>query len=222
MTSTLPEARTPGRLDRVATNILPPFDHLGRPSTVLAPLVLVLLIALATTAATQTWGFQLLPTPPSEAPFDVRRLIWIVAMVTPIFTLAKAGVLTLAAWSVLMLLGSTAEPKRLLSALLYGEVILACQGLVFLLTLLVQGGPIPGPVPVVTGLDLFARTAHPAWLALARGVTPLQVVWMVFLGYAFASITKSSRTCGFIAAGALWLLVTGLGVLRAILIQGAA
>lgn len=212
--------RPRGILDRIAYRVLPPLETLGEPGTILTPLVLVLVSSLLTAAAMQAVGGGV-PGGSALPPASVRPWLWVLTALTPLFALLRGGLLALVGWAVLVLLGAAPRMRAVLSALLYGEAILALHGPALVLTLLVQGGVRQGPVPVATGLDLFVDPSHPVLLAVARGITPFHLAWLAFLALALASCARVSRSRGLAAGTALWLLVVGLGVLQALLAGGA-
>lgn len=211
-----------GVLDRIASWALPPLGSLGSRATLVAPLAIVLGVALATAAGTQAWGWTLAAGPAGPPPEAVRAWVWVIAASSPLIALVKGGLLALVAWALLVLFGVPSNFRPVLSALLYGEAILSLQGPALLLTLLLQGGVRRGGVPVPTGLDLLVEPAHAVLFALARGVTPFHLVWVGFLGLALAASAKAPRARGFAVSAALWTLVVGLAALRAVLTQGAA
>lgn len=212
--------RGEGVLDRIARRVLPPLSSLGESGTFVTPLSLILLSSVTTTAAMQAWGWDLTAGSAAAPPDALKPWLWVLATVAPLLALVKAGIFAMLAWGMLVLAGSTPRLRPVLSALLYGEAILALQGPALFLVLRLQGGLNEGPVPVSTGLDAFVDGTQPALLALARGVTPFHIGWVAFLALAFASCAGVSRARGLIVSASLWLLVVGLGILRALLSPG--
>jgi len=209
-----------GVVDRVARWVLPPLGSLGSRATLVAPLGIVLCISLATAAGTRAWGWTLVAAGPP--PEELRAWIWVIAVASPLIAAVKGGVLALVAWALLALLGTPSGIRPVFGALLYGEAILSLQGPALLMTLLLQGGPRSGGVPVPTGLDVLVDPAHPVLLSLARGVTPFHLAWVGFLALALATCAGTSRARGLGVSAAVWSLVVALAALRAVLTQGAA
>lgn len=210
-----------GVLDRVAACALPPLGSLGSRGTLVSPLLIVLAMGVATAAGTQAWGWGLAAGPGGPPPETIRVWVWVLAASSPLLALLKGAVLALVAWALLVLSDAPTALRPVLSSVLYGEAILSLQGPALLLTLLLQGGVRAGGVPVPTGLDFFVDPAHPVLLALARGFTPFHVAWVGFLAVALAASAGTSRARGLAVSGTLWTLVVGLGVLRAVILQGA-
>jgi hypothetical protein len=211
-----------GVIDRIAGWVLPPFGSLGSGATLVAPLVIVLGVSLATAEATRAWGWALAAGPAGPPPEALRAWIWVIAMASPVIAVLKGGVLALVAWALLVLIGAPSGFRPVLGALLYGEAILSLQGPALLLTLLVQGGARPGGVPVPTGLDILVDPGHPVLFSLARGVTPFHVAWVGFLALALAACAGTSRRRGLVVSAALWSMLVALAALRAVLTRGAA
>jgi hypothetical protein len=214
------DTRPATRLDRVAGYLVPPLDSLGGRGTIAAPLLLVLAVSLATAVATRAWGWTLLFAGPPPA--ALRTVLWVVAVLSPLISLVKGGLLALAAWAVLVLLGSPARLRPVLSAVLYGEAILSLQGPLLLLMLSLQGGVREGAVPAPMGLDLFVDPGRPVLLAVAHGVTPIHVAWVAFLALALSAGARSTRVHGLTVAALLWILTTGLGALHTFVSGGTA
>jgi len=211
-----------GVVDRIAGWVLPPFGSLGSRATLVAPLAIVLGVSLATAAGTQAWGWALAAGAAGPPPEVLRAWIWVIAWASPVIAVVKGGVLALAAWAVLVLIGAPSGFRPVIAALLYGEAILSLQGPALLLTLHVQGGPRPGGAPVPTGLDVLVDPSHPVLFALARGLTPFQLAWVGFLALALAACAGTSRRRGLVVSAALWSMVVALAALRAILTRGTA
>jgi hypothetical protein len=210
----------PGWLDRLVGRVFPPLDALGGRGTITAPLLIVLAVSLGTAGVTRVWGWDLVFT--QSPPATLRTFFWVIAFISPVIALAKGAVLALVGWSVLALLGRASRLRAVLSAVLYGEAVLALQGPLLVLTLAFQGGVKEGGLPAPTGLNAFVDPASPVLLAFAQGVTPVHAAWVAFLALALAACAGGSRASGATAAGFLWVLTTGLGVLRAVLTGGMA
>jgi len=190
---------------------------LGGPGTVATPLVLILVASVAMAVATRGLGWNAGSDEPIVA--TLQRWIIVIAAFAPVVALIKAAVLAAVVWSLLVLLGTSPPMKPMLSALLYGEALLALQAPCLLLVIVARGGPDGGALPSL-GLDAFVDPGHPILAAIAGGFTPFQIAWVAYLALAFASSARTSRTRGLVASGALWALITALGALRAFLATG--
>jgi hypothetical protein len=208
---------TPGVLDRLASLVVPRLCELGGPGTLLTPVVLVSVLSLLALAGID-------PVLGSAVGGDepvvtaMRSSVRLFAVLAPIFAMAKAVVLGGVAWSVLVLVGAMPRYRALVSAVLYGEVVLAFQGLWIGLVLQIRaaGGPMLRPdLHVPSGLDAFGVPSSPALAALVQGLSVFHLTWILVLGLAFAHGAATTRRKSAVAALAVWCLVVGLGVLRA-------
>ena len=105
-----------------------------------------------------------------------------------------------------------------MSAVLYGQVILAAQGAWTAVLLWWMGAArlhAPSDLVLHTGLDAFVADPASPLAALARGVTPFHVVWLAFLTAVMVRGTGVPWWRGALAACTLWAIATGLGVARA-------
>jgi hypothetical protein len=206
-------------LARAAQWVLPRFSELGGPGTCLAPVIL--------TGAVSIWSATLLhpvvasayAAEPAGVASGMLTWIWLLAGLSPLLAFAKAGVLGSAGWGMLVLAGGRPRFLPVLSALLYGEVILALQGAWVAGVLQLRGvGSFssPGDLRVVTGLAELLQGGPPALMALGQGLSFFHLAWLVFLSMAFAHVAKTSRRAGFAAAALVWVFLVGLGVLHAL------
>jgi hypothetical protein len=120
---------------------------------------------------------------------------------------------------VLILVAEGARFRVVTSAFLYGEVILALQGVWIAAVLHARGvGHVSEPLDlrVVSGIAELLGDAHPALLALTQGASVFHLAWITFLALALASAAKTTRVRGFAAAWTAWSLITAIGVFRAL------
>ncbi len=149
----------------------------------------------------------------------VRTSLWVLVAVSPILGLAKGLALTGMAWSLLVLLGAEARFRALLSVTLFGELVLATQGLWIVGVLWLRGGGAgagEGDLRVFTGLDIILDDPSSPLGVMASAVTPFHVAWVLFLAWGFASLSRGGRARGAAAALLCWGLTAGTGVLRAL------
>lgn len=207
-------AHTPGgMLDRMARLLAPPADALGGRGTLAAPLLLV----LASSAAGAAWLQG--PVAQAQAASLSPGALWTLAMLSPVVALAKGLFLAAMAWALLVLWSAPARFVRVLSAVLYGEAILALQNL-WIAGVVAARGRFDPTDPVHVGLDAVVGSGHPVLLAVARGVTPFHLAWIVFLALALAPRRDGPRWKGWAVACALWATTAGLLALRAGLVKG--
>jgi len=214
-----PTERARHPLDRLASKIVPRFTDLGGPGTVMSPLILVGAISVAAAAGMQPMVGAAFAGQTSGVGGSMQSWLWLLAALSPVLALAKALILGAAAWAVLVLVSEGARLLVVASAFLYGEVILALQGVWMAAVLHVRGvGDVSEPLDlrVASGIAEFMGDAHPALLALTQGTSVFHLAWMTFLTLALASAAKTTRVRGFAAAWTAWSLVTAIGVLRAL------
>ncbi len=208
-----------GLMDRIASLVLPRISDLGAPGTLLAPVVIVSLLSLLALAGLEpVLGAA---AGQGEAVASVMRSsVRLLALLAPVFTMIRGGALSCVAWAVLVLIGAAPRFRCVASAVLYGEAVLALQGLWISLVLQVRaaGGTLSRhQLHVASGLDGLGVPSSPAVAALVQGLSVFHLVWLLLLCLAFAHAATTTRLRGAVAALAVWSLVVGLTVLRAAL-----
>jgi hypothetical protein len=215
-TAATPEAAEAGTaadnvLDRVARLVAPPLHTLGGAGTLVAPLGLVLALSMASVATIHGVVAAAPDAPMGEG------MLWALGLLSPVTALFKGIFFGATAWALLVLLGASSPFRAVLSALLYGEVVLAFLN-VWVAGVVLARGRFDPAEPVHAGLDAFVAGAHPVLLELARGVTPFHAAWLLFLTFALTTPAGAPRWKGAVVAGALWSLSAGLIVFRAALV----
>lgn len=206
-----------GWLDRIAKLVGPPTGTLGDAGTIVSPLLLVFAVSLVSAAAAWTWASS---APPGSGAALLGRsgyLVWLLALAAPLGAALKGLLFASMAWAVLVLLGGRPTARPLISALFYGEAILAVQGLWVTGAALVWSLPAPGPgsaLPVPSGLDAWVGASSGTLLTVAQNVTPFHLAWVIFLTLAFTRQGAVSWKRGLGTAVLLWGLSTGLAILR--------
>ncbi|HSG09746.1 MAG TPA: hypothetical protein VLA36_15395 [Longimicrobiales bacterium] len=206
-----------GWLDRVARLVGPPTETLGDQGTIATPLLLVFSISLVSAAAAWTWASS---APPGSGAALLGRsghLVWLLALAAPLGAALKGLLFAAMAWALLVLFGGCPAGRPLVSALFYGEAILAVQGLWVTGAALAWSLPAPGPgsaLPVPSGLDAWVGASSGPLLTVAQNVTPFHLAWVVFLTLAFTRQAAVSWRLGLGTAFLLWGLGTGLAILR--------
>jgi hypothetical protein len=204
----------------VAGKIAPRFTDLGGPGTVMSPLILVGALSVAAAAAMHPMVRAAFAGQPSGVGTGMQSWLWLLAVLSPALALAKALTLGAAAWAVLVLTAEGARFRVVTSAFLYGEVILALQGVWMAAVLHVRGvGSVAEPLDlrVASGIADFMGDVHPALMALCQGSSVFHLAWMTFLTLALAFAARTTKVRGFVAACTAWSLMTGIGVIRALL-----
>lgn len=209
-----------GVLDRLATLVVPRLSDLGGPGTLLTPVLLVSMLSLLALAGIDpVLGSAAGSGEPVAA--AMRSSVRMLAVLAPIVAMVKGVVLGGVAWAVLVLVDTTPRFRAVVSAVLYGEVVLACQGvwIGFVLQLRAAGGILSRTdLHVPSGLDAFGAPSSPAVGALVQGLSVFHVAWVLVLALAFVHAAATTRPRGAVAALVVWGLVVGLGVLRASLV----
>lgn len=208
---------TPASLDRLASLIVPRLSDLGGPGTLLTPVLLVSLLSLLALAGIDpVLGSVGDGGEPVAA--AMRAPLRLLALLAPIIATVKGVVLGGVAWAVLVLVGAMPRFRAVVSAVLYGEALLAVQGvwIGFVLQMRAGDGTLTRPdLLVPSGLDALGLPSSPAVAALVQGLSVFHLAWILVLGVAFAHAASTTRPKGAVAALAVWCLVVGLGVLRA-------
>lgn len=203
---------TPWRL------LLPTPGFVGSRAPIVVPLVILTALSLATLVATIPLVRVAYASRP-ELLATATTGLWILTVLAPVAALLKAVVLGGVAWSVLVLTGAAMRHRPLMSAVLYGQVILVLGGAWTTALLWIMGtGRLhqPSDLVIPTGLDGFVADPSSPLGVLARGITPFHVVWFLFLAAVMARSARGGWWRGSLATFVVWTLVTGLGVIRAL------
>jgi hypothetical protein len=182
-------------------------------------MILVGVLSVAAAAGMQPMVGAAFSGGPSGVGTGMQSWLWLLAALSPVLALAKAAVLGAAAWAVLVLVGEGARFLVVASAFLYGEVILALQGVWIAAVLHARGvGSVSGPIDlrVFSGIAELLGDVHPALIALTQGASIFHLAWITFLSLALASAATTTRTRGFAAALTAWSLATAAGAIRAL------
>lgn len=197
---------------RFFDHLVPGMDDIRTHKPILAPVVAGWALAFA--SAWSLWPFATRALPPEQVD-AVGALFWASAALAPLLMLAKAGVLAVVGWAVLILANSERRLRSLYSILLYGEAILAAQG-VFAAILLraTTGGAVNSPedLKAALGLAALVPASSPVLQAMASGLTLLHVAWYAFLCVGFRRAIDLGRlpACGL--AALYWLALLGFAV----------
>lgn len=197
-------------------------DRLESTGALIRPLLWIWALTLTTVLAMQPLVGAAYASQPEALQATMRTGLWVVGVLSPVIAAVKAGILATVAWAVLVLTGMRApRPRSLVSAVLLGEVLLAVQGLWVAFILHLRGTDrlaVPADLMVVTGLDALVTDPSSPLAALARGVSPFHVAWVVLLALLFAALARASWLRGAVAAATCWVVMVGVAVLRAVVV----
>ncbi|MCG6958173.1 MAG: hypothetical protein LJF04_19460 [Gemmatimonadetes bacterium] len=203
---------------RLARGLHPTFELLRASPPLVTPAVVVGALSLVTVAATIPLIRTAYAGRPELLPTVVAGL-WLTAGLSPFVALIKGVVLGGVAWSCLVLTSAEARFRSLVSTLLYAQVFLVLQGTWMTALLWIHGTArlhTPGDMLLPTGLDLWFPDSTTVMGAVAHGVTPFHLAWLIFSAVVIGRLAHGSQWRGILAATSLWVLVAGVGVVRAI------
>lgn len=204
----------------MASTVLPSSELIRTRAPILVPTAMATLLAVGTVAATLPL-VRLAYAGRSELLPATTAGLWVMAILSPLTALLKGVVLGGVAWSVMVLTGAQARYRPLMSAVIYGQVILGLQGAWVTLLLWLRGTAglhQPSDLLLPTGLDAFVSNPSSALGVVARSATPFYLAWFLFLTVVVAHAGRRGWWRGALAATAIWALVTGLGVVRALMV----
>lgn len=205
-------SRSLSAVKRFPGHLVPGMDDIRAHKPILAPVVAGWLLAFA--SAWSLWPFMTSALPPEQID-AVGVLFWGSAVLAPFLMLAKAGVLAVVGWAVLILSNSDRRLRSLYSILLYGEAVLAAQGVfaAILLRATTDGAPhSPEDLKAALGLAALMPADSPVLQAMASGLTLLHVAWYAFLYVCFRRALDLGRLPACALAALFWLALLGFAV----------
>ena len=164
--------------------LIPSLDDIRVHRPIVPPLVVGWVFSLAAAFSLRPLLQSLMVDQGAEITRGMMLMVWSVALIAPVVQLLKAGLLTILGWAVLVLTNSERRIRPVLSVLLYGEAILAAQGVLLALYLhLTTGGSVDSPadLQVSLGLAAFVPATSPFLLAIAQAFSIGHVCWFAFL-----------------------------------------
>jgi len=206
------------RVRGLARGLHPTFHLLRTDPPLVTPALLVGALSFATVAATSPLVRVAYSARPELLP-TVLAGLWTMAALSPLFALLKGAALGAVAWAVLVLGGAEARLRSVVSTLLYGQLFLVLQGTWMTVLLWLRGTDhlrAPADMLMPTGLDFLFPDPTTVMGAVARGVTPFHVAWVIFCAVVIARVGGASRWQSAFAAASVWMFVVGLGVVRAV------
>lgn len=143
-----------------------------------APILLPILLGWAAATAST---LALLPSVERlQTAVDVTQMLWLSAAISPLAHAGKALALALVAWALIVLQGREPDLRTLISALLFGELLLALDGL--LMAGWMQAVPAEawldeGRLAAPLTLGHYLAPAANRWMALLGGLSLLHIAW---------------------------------------------
>ncbi len=204
----------------MASTILPSAQLIHTRAPILTPTAMNTALAVVTVVAALPLVHVAYAGRPEMLPATTMGL-WAMAVLSPLSALLKGTVLGGVAWSVMVLTGARPRYRALMSAVIYAQVIFGLQGAWVTSLLWLRGTAAlhrPSDLLLPTGLDVFVSDPGSALGAVARSVTPFHAAWFLFLTVVAARVARGGWWRGALAAGAIWSLVVGLGVVRALMV----
>ena len=172
------------RLRHFLNMLIPSLDDIRVHRPIVPPLVVGWVFSLAAAFSLRPLLQSLMGEQGAEVTRAMMFMVWLLALIAPVVQLLKAGLLTALGWAVLVLTNSERRIRPILSVLLYGEAILAAQGVLLALYLhLTTGGSVASPtdLQVSLGLAAFVPATSPFLLAVAQVLSIGHVCWFAFL-----------------------------------------
>ena len=199
---------------RFAGLLVPGMNEIRRHRPVLPPLIAAWFFSFASAYAMRTYVVMAMPVEQAQY---AEALVWLGAMVGPLLNGLKALLLAAFAWGILVLANADRSIRSIFSVLLYGEAILAAQGIVIALFLrLATDGSAPSLQDLQTSLGLAALvpTTRPVLAAAAQNATLLHATWFAFLFVGFQRVADLGPWSAAGLAVLFWCILIGLGAAR--------
>ena len=176
--------RVLARLRHFVNMLIPSLDDIRVHMPIVPPLVVGWVFSLAAAFSLRPLLLSLMGDQGAEVTRGMVLMLWLLALIAPVVQLLKAGLLTALGWAVLVLTNSERRIRPILSVLLYGEAILAAQGVLLALYLhLTTGGSVASPtdLQVSLGLAVFVPATSPFLVAIAQAFSIGHFFWFAFL-----------------------------------------
>ena len=176
--------RVSASLRHLVNMLVPSLDDIRVHRPIVPPLVVGWVFSLTAAFSLRPLLQSLMGNQGAEITQGMIFMVWLVALISPVVQLLKAGLLTALGWAVLVLTNSERRIRPILSVLLYGEAILAAQGVLLTLYLhLSTGGSVASPadLQVSLGLAALVPATSPFLLAIAQAFSIGHFFWFAFL-----------------------------------------
>lgn len=189
-------------------------DEIRQHRPILAPLVVAWLFSAASAFALRPFVVAAMP---GEQAGYAEILVWLGAVAGPVLNGLKALAFAAFAWAVLVLTNTDRPVRPIFSLLLYGEALLAAQGILMAIFLrFTTDGVAPSPEDLQTGFGLAALVpaTRPVLAAVAQNLTLLHVAWFAFLCTGFRRVVELGWWSSAGLAAFYWGALVAMGLAR--------
>ena len=148
-------------------------------------------------------------------------LLWLIIVFAPIGQLVKGLLLAVIGWAVLALADVRRRVRPTLSILLYGEALLAANGVLLALFLNLTSGTGAGSPMPVGGLSLAAFVSpqdNSLLGAIAQNLTVMHLAWFVFVYMALRRVVALQRLAAASVVSLLWGATSTFAVIRSFIL----
>ena len=187
--------------------LVPGLDDIREHQPIVPPLVVGWVFVLISTVSLRPLMLSSLQGDQAALAQGMEVLMWMLALAAPLIQLLKAGLFAALAWAVLVLANSSRRIRPIFSVLLYGEAILAAQGVLLALFLhYTTGGSVASPdeLQVSLGLAAFVPASRPVLHAVAQGFSVVHLLWFTFLVMALGRCDGPARRPSLALACFFW------------------
>ena len=164
--------------------LVPSLDDIREHRPIVPPLIIGWVFSLVAAFSLRPLVLSAMASQGAEVARGTLVVLGAVALLAPLVHLLKAGLLTALGWAVLVLANSRRPVRPMLSVLLYGEAILAAQGVLQALYLhwATGGSPTsPADLQANLGVAAFVPATNPGLLAVAQSFSVGHFLWFGFL-----------------------------------------
>lgn len=198
--------------------LVPSLDDIREYRPIAPPLVIGWVFSLVAAFSLRPLVLSATATQGPEIAQGTLLVLGVVAVIAPLIHLLKAGLLIALGWAVLVLANSKRRIRPMLSVLLYGEAILAAQGVLQALYLhLATGGATTSPADLQANLGLaaFVPATSPGLLAVAQSFSVGHFLWFGFLVMALSRCDGPERRPSLGLALFFWGVMVAFSAARA-------
>lgn len=198
--------------------LVPSLDDIREHRPIVPPLVIGWAFSLVAAFSLRPLVLSAMASQGAEVAQGTLLVLGIVALMAPLVHLLKAGLLVALGWAVLVLANSQRRIRPMLSVLLYGEAILAAQGVLQALYLhyATGGSPTsPADLQASLGLAAFVPATSPGLLAVAQSFSVGHFLWFGFLVIALRRCDGPELRPSFGLALFFWGVMVAFSAARA-------
>ncbi len=213
---------TPSAYRTARSGVLEPvWAAIGQRAPLCSPLVAVTLVSFGFSFAMRPALAQALASRGQAVVANAIFLVWLAAVLSPVFALAKAAALTATGWALATLGGRDGRVRPLLSLLLFGQVVILARD-IFVAAVLYWRGldaiAAPSDLLVPTGLDLFVPNLGSVARAITQVTGVFDLLWLAFMVLGLERVLRLRRRDAVLGAGALWTVRVAFSILRGMLL----